>query len=121
MSVSFDPEFTLPDWARELPAAITVCDKNAIILYMNDKSNSTFTNSGGSNLIGKSLYDCHSEYSSHIIRELLESGRSNIYTIEKNGTKKMICQFPWFKEGIIAGLVELSIVLPPIIPHFIRQ
>jgi hypothetical protein len=111
----------IPDWAKELPLAITVCDQDAFIIYMNERSTSTFINSGGQELIGKSLFDCHSPGSNEIIRELLETGRSNIYTIEKKGVKKMICQVPWFKNSIIAGLVELSIVLPESLPHFIRH
>jgi hypothetical protein len=114
-------ESLVPDWAKELPLAITVCDFNAVIIYMNDRSISTFTNSGGQELIGKSLYACHSPHSNEIIQELLQTGRSNIYTIEKNGVKKMICQVPWFQQGKVAGLAELSIVLPENMPHFIRQ
>ena len=26
-----------PDWAKEMNCAVTVCDKNGVILYMNDK------------------------------------------------------------------------------------
>jgi hypothetical protein len=117
----FVPEFLIPDWAKELPFAITVCNLDAIIIYMNDKSSSTFTNSGGSALVGKSLFDCHSQHSNEIIKELLLTGRSNIYTIEKNNVRKMICQVPWFMDGKVAGLVEISILLPEDIPHFIRQ
>lgn len=115
------PEFPIPDWAKELPAAITVCDQDAIIIYMNDRASATFNKDNGEGLIGKSLYDCHSEYSSTIIRDLLSTGRNNIYTIEKKGVRKMICQLPWCMEGVVAGLVEISIVLPEEVPHFIRQ
>ena len=115
------PEIPVPEWAKELPFAITVCDKNGIITYMNDKSVLPFGNDGGQELVGKSLFDCHSEHSKEIIHELLLTGRSNIYTIEKNGARKLICQSPWFKKGRIAGLVEISIPLPENMPHFIRQ
>jgi transcriptional regulator with PAS, ATPase and Fis domain len=119
MSDSFD--HLIPDWATEFPYAITVSDKQAIIIYMNDKSGQTFINSGGQDLIGKSLYDCHSPASAGIIRELLATGRSNIYTIEKNGVKKLICQSPWYTQGELSGLVEISILLPDPMQHFIRQ
>jgi len=119
-ALPFNPAELIPDWAAELPVAITVCDLDARILYMNLKSVATFSNSGGSGLIGKNLRDCHSPQSNDIIKELLSTGRSNIYTIEKKGVKKMICQIPWYKKGEIAGLVELSIVLPELMPHFIR-
>jgi hypothetical protein len=116
----FSPDEMVPDWARELPVAITVCDQHAIILYMNQKSIDTFENSGGVTLIGKSLFDCHATRSSEIIKELLITGKNNIYTIEKNGLKKLICQVPWYIEGNIGGLVEISIQLPENMPHFIR-
>jgi len=63
------PESLVPDWAKELPVAITVCDRNAIILYMNNKSAITFDNNGGQDLLGKSLFDCHSPSSIEIIKE----------------------------------------------------
>jgi len=113
-------QFPIPDWASFFPYAITVCDRNATIIYMNDKSAGTFSARGGEQLIGQSLFDCHSENSNHIIRELLSTGKSNIYTIEKNGVRKLICQAPWFQNEEVAGLVEISIVLPDPMNHFIR-
>ena len=108
----------LPDWAKELNCAVTICDTNGIVLYMNDKSKETFKSSG--DLIGKSLMPCHNENSKAIIARLLETAGTNVYTIEKNGQKKMIYQTVWKKDGEVAGLVELSIVLPPDIPHYVR-
>ena len=109
------------EWAEGLPSAITVSDENAIVIYMNPKSIETFANDGGVSIIGQSLYDCHNENSCRIIREILNSGIPNTYTIEKNGAKKLIHQAPWFKSGNIAGLVEISIVLPDPMNHFIRS
>ena len=114
------PEVRLPDWAKSLPAAITVTDAEARIIYMNEKSASTFKNDGGSPLIGKSLYDCHNPNSISIIRNLIENGGTNTYTIEKNGIRKLIYQSAWLNEGITGGLVEISIVLPADMPHHIR-
>lgn len=28
--------YQIPDWAKEMNCAVTVCDKEGIILYMND-------------------------------------------------------------------------------------
>lgn len=104
---------------KEIPFAATACDKEGIIIYMNDKSKATFLK-GDEDLIGKSLYDCHPEHAVRKIKELLTTGETNAYTIEKNGLKKMIYQAPWYKNGEIAGLVELSLVLPDEMPHFVR-
>ena len=90
------------------------------ILEMNNKACATFAKYGGADLIGKSLYDCHSENSQQKIHQLLIDGNSNTYTIEKVGTKKLIHQTPWYQDGKIAGLVELSIELPQEMPHIVR-
>jgi len=107
-------------WAQQLNCAITVCDTEGIVLYMNDKAAKTFTKWGGKELIGKSLMDCHSHKSQETILSLIKNEATNTYTIEKNGVKKMIYQTPWYKEEKIAGLVELSLEIPSEIPHFIR-
>jgi transcriptional regulator with PAS, ATPase and Fis domain len=108
------------NWFNEVPFAITVCDEKGIVLEMNEKSAVTFSKDGGKTLIGKSLLDCHSEKSRGMILEMMQSEKVNIYTIEKNGQKKLIYQCPWYVEGKMAGLVELSLVLPNDIPHFVR-
>ena len=46
--------------------------------------------------------------------------KPNVYTIEKNGIKKLIYQSPWFEKGVMKGLVELSLEIPFDMPHFIR-
>lgn len=105
---------------KSLPFAVTACDKNGIIIYMNEKSITTFVKNEGESLIGKSLFDCHGEKSAIKIRELLETGETNSYTIEKNGLKKLIYQCPWYQNDEIAGLVEISLVIPFDMEHFVR-
>ena len=108
----------IPDWAKEMNCAVTVCDNDGIILYMNDKAKETFARHG--DLIGKSLIPCHNERSKAIIADLLASGGSNSYTIEKNGVRKMIYQTAWKENGKVAGLVEISMVIPEDMPHYVR-
>lgn len=110
----------LPAMAKELPFAITVCDTEAIILYMNDRSISTFQKYGGADIIGTSLFLYHHGASSDKLRELLDTASKNAYTIEKNGIKKIIYQSPWYKEGKFAGLIELSLEIPMDMQHFVR-
>lgn len=109
------------DWTREFPGAVTVCDRDGVILEMNDKSALTFAADGGKELIGKNIMDCHPAKSHAKIRELLAGGVTNTYTIEKNGVKKLIYQAPWYQDGVQAGLVELSIEIPFEMEHFIRK
>jgi transcriptional regulator with PAS, ATPase and Fis domain len=108
------------NWFNEVPFAITVCDVKGVVLEMNETSALTFSKDGGKALIGKSLLDCHSEKSKAMIMEMMQSEKVNIYTIEKNGQKKLIYQCPWYAEGKLSGLVELSIEIPNDIPHFVR-
>jgi transcriptional regulator with PAS, ATPase and Fis domain len=108
-------------WLNGVDVAITVCDRQGIIIYMNERAGRTFAADGGRALVGKSLMDCHPETARQKIRVIMESGESNNYTIEKNGVKKMIHQAPWFQDGEMGGLVEFSMVIPPDLPHFIRN
>jgi len=109
------------EWADAFDSAVTVCDTDGKILYMNEQSAKTFANRGGKNLVGKSLYECHSEASQEKIKELIRTASSNVYTIEKQGQKKLILQSPWFENGKCKGLVEISIKLPSDVPHFVRK
>jgi len=108
------------NWSKELPIAITVTDKNGVIIEMNDRSAETFAKYGGIELLGKQLNDCHNPRSQEIIAGLSENKTTNVYTIEKNGVKKLIFQSPWFSNGEYAGLVELSMIIPEDMPHYIR-
>ena len=111
----------MENWSNELPfVAITVCDKDGKILDMNNRSQMTFAKSGGKDLIGKSLFDCHPSRAQGMIKHLMSSQETNTYTIEKEGVKKLIYQTPWYQDGEFAGLVEMSIVIPNDIPHYKR-
>jgi transcriptional regulator with PAS, ATPase and Fis domain len=111
----------IENWTTEFPAAITVCDTNGIVLALNEKAATTFAEDGGLKLIGTNLLDCHPEPARSKVMELLRSGERNVYTIEKNGTRKLIYQSPWYKNGQYAGFVEMSLPLPDQMPHFVRQ
>jgi len=108
-------------WLKEFPGAVTVCDERGKIIYMNDKSINTFRNEGGEALIGSNLMDCHPKEARKKIAAMLIERNKNVYTIEKNGIKKIIYQVPWFENGEFAGLVELSLEIPFEMQHFIRQ
>jgi len=107
-------------WVKSFPAAITVCDKYGIILEMNDRAIDTFKNDGGEKLIGKNLLDCHPASARSLLEKMLIEQKPNSYTIEKNGTKKLIYQTPWHENGKYAGFVEISFPIPFEMPHFVR-
>lgn len=104
---------------EELPIAITVSDKEGNILDMNARS--AQVNSHGVKIIGNNLYDCHPPRAAAILRDLYEHEKTNAYTIEKNGVKKLIYQVPWYDGGEFAGLIELSMEIPFDMPHYVRQ
>ena len=108
-------------WSNEVPFAITVCDTEGTVVEMNEKSALTFSKDGGKDLLNKSLLECHPEKARQMILNMIKNKTTNVYTIEKNGIKKLIYQCPWYHEGKIGGLVELSFEIPLEIPHFIRS
>jgi transcriptional regulator with PAS, ATPase and Fis domain len=108
-------------WSKEFPGAITVCDRDGIVLEINDKAAAIFASDGGRDLVGKNLLDCHPETARKMVEEMLQCGKKNVYTIEKNGIRKLIFQAPWFREGQYQGFVELALEIPFEMPHFVRQ
>ena len=111
--------YPIPDWAREMDCAITVCDANANIIYMNDASRRI--NSPEADIIGHNLRQYHPPRAIEIIDRLLREGGYNAYTISKRGQRKMIYQAAWRQGGQIAGLVEISMVIPEELPHYVRS
>jgi PAS domain-containing protein len=108
-------------WIKELPVAITVCDQRGTILEMNDRAGEVFAGSGGTALVGRNVLDCHPQAAREKLRQLLDGGASTLYTLEKGGRRKLIVQLPWTTDGVRQGLVELSLELPPELPHFRRD
>ena len=98
------------DWTKEFPGSILLCDINGTVTEMNERAASSFADDGGYGLIGKNLFECHTD----------ASKKPNVYTIEKNEIKKLIYQSPWYVNGEMKGLVELSLEIPFHMPHFIR-
>lgn len=106
------------DFFKGLNLAITVCDKEGNVLYMNDSSIDV-----NGDVRGQNLFGCHNERSSKIIRHLLADKATNAYTILKKGKRKLIYQTPWYEDDAkqeVGGLVELSIILPDEMPHYDR-
>ena len=112
---------TNPEWITEFPAAVTVIDEDGKILSMNQRACAMFEEQGGAALIGTNILDCHPEPARSTLAELMRTRAVNCYTIEKRGKWKMFYQAPWYGEGRFRGFVEISMEIPPVIPHFIRK
>jgi transcriptional regulator with PAS, ATPase and Fis domain len=108
------------EWLDELPYSVTVCDREYVILYMNDESATMNKRDGGRALIGTNLMDCHSPASRKKLRRIMASGKPNIYTTEKKGVRKFVCQSQWKRRGRVGGLVEIVVRLPKEVPNFVR-
>jgi transcriptional regulator with PAS, ATPase and Fis domain len=108
------------DWTKEIDFAITVCEKNGIITYMNDKAIKTFEKDGGTRLIGTNVLNCHPEPSRTQLAEMLQNETKNVYTIEKQGKKKLIYQTPYYENNEYKGFVEMSMEIPEVMENFVR-
>lgn len=108
----------IKDWADRIGCALTICDADCKILYMNQRSRETFARHG--DIIGHDLLQYHPPRAIEMIHKMLSTGITNAYTIQKGDVRKLIYQTPWYRDGKIAGLAELSIPLPADMPHYVR-
>lgn len=106
----------MKDFFENVALSMTVCDTQGNVIYQNQKARATDGDARGRNLQG-----CHQPSSWAMIQKMLTEGVSNAYTIEKKGVRKLIYQTPWYEDGVVAGLVEYSIVLPDSMPHKVRS
>ncbi len=108
------------EWIEKLDGNVIVSDADGRIIYMNERALRSYEKDGGKDLIGADVMACHNENSRNKIREIMETGKPNVYTIEKQGKRKIIYQSPWFVDGEFRGIVEFSLEIPAEMPHFIR-
>ena len=85
------------DFFKGSAVATTVCDIDGNVIYQNDTAKSVLGDA-----IGRNLKGCHKPESWNKIVEMLTTGTSNAYTIEKGEIKKLIYRhlpprvFPWY-------------------------
>ena len=84
------------DYFEGADVAVTICAKDGTILDMNAKSRKTFIKPGMPEIIGQNVLDCHPESARSLLADMLENPRTNVYTVEKEGVKKLIFQTPWY-------------------------
>ena len=95
------------EWAEEMNCAVTVCNTEGVILFMNKKSKETFAKYG--DMIGKNMMGCHNPKSIEMIKKMLATGGSNTYTIEKEGVK-----IDWDEQFNLTFLHIINRFLEPI-------
>jgi hypothetical protein len=109
------------DWVEEFPAAIEVCDSAGIVLELNKKAVESLRAQGGKKLLGSNLLDCHPEAARRKLNRLMKNHETNVYTVRKGRSSKIVLQAPWYKRGKYRGFVEISMKIPAKIPHIIRK
>ena len=109
------------NWTDGFNGAITVCDREGTVVYMNDESKKVFAKYAEGGLVGKSLLFCHPEPARTMLQNMMAEPISNTYTIEKNGIRKMIHQSPWMEDGQFKGVVEMSFEIPMELTHHKRD
>ena len=108
-------------WAEGTHCAITVSDLEGKVIFMNERSRATF-DTDGRTMLGQNRMPCHSPKSQEKIRHMIATDTVNCYTIDKQGVKKMIYQTPWRdSDGNVRGMVEISMVIPQDMPHYVRS
>ena len=108
-------------WVKEFSGSVTVCDREGIIIEMNDQAVKMFYNQGGNKLLSSNVLDCHPEPARTKLKQLMKQQQENVYTIEKNGIRQLIYQSPWYVEGQYSGFVEIALPIPDSMPHFVRD
>ena len=104
------------DYLETVAFAATVCDRDGVVLYQNERARQR---DGAA--VGKNLYGCHSKKTGEMIHHMIETGESNTYEIIRHGKRKLVHQTPWHdEEGKVAGLIEVAIDLPDAYPTFNR-
>lgn len=109
------------NWTDDFLGAITVCDREGIVVYMNEKSKQQFAKSGDTDLLGNSLIECHPEPARSFLKKMLAEPITNSYTTEKRGIRKMIHQTPWMENGEFKGVIEISFEIPMDLAHHKRD
>ena len=98
-----------------------MCDSAGIILALNKKATESLRAEGGKKLIGSNLLDCHPAVALRKLKRLMRNRSTNVYTVKKGRTRKIVLQTPWYKKGKYRGFVEVSLPISGKIPNIVRK
>ncbi len=108
-------------WYKVFPGAITITDKNGIVIEMNERSKKLYEKDSGCAVLGRNVLTRHPPGTREKVRQIYETQSFNIYSNTRDGKKHLIYQAPYFIAGEFSGIVELLLDLPDDIPHFDRD
>jgi PAS domain S-box-containing protein len=108
-------------WVEEFPGAVTVCDSAGSILELNRAAAESLRSQGGKKLIGSNLMDCHPEPARSKLKRLMRYRLTNVYTVTKGRTRKIVLHTPWYQKRKYRGFVEVSLPIRGKIPNVVRK
>jgi len=108
-------------WVEEFPGAITVCNAAGTILELNKSAVESFRTQGGKKLIGSNLMDCHPGPARSKLKRLMKNRQTNVYTVTKGRTRKIVLQVPWYRGKKYRGFVEVTLKISGKIPNVVRK
>jgi sensor histidine kinase regulating citrate/malate metabolism len=110
------------DWIKDFSVAVVLCDTKGVITYLNDQAVAMYEPFGGKALLGKSVFECHKQQASNDkMIEIMQTRKPHVYTTERKGVKRLIYQTPHIVNDEVIGIIELAIVIPYEMPHFVRS
>lgn len=80
--------------------AVVICNLQHEIIYMNPVAQTRYSKSGGAQLVGKSLFDCHNEKSNEMIKKVVQ-------WFEKDTDNNIVYTFRNVKENKDVYMVAL--------------
>lgn len=94
---------------ESIPEPIVFVDTSHKIQYMNKAAFLKYAKRGGSELIGKSIFDCHNENSNKIILQIYKSflkGEEERFLTQNKEGKNVFMRAVRDKEGNVVGYYE---------------
>jgi hypothetical protein len=92
-----------------------------MILELNKRAAESHRAQGGKKLIGSNLMDCHPEPARSKLKRLMRYRQTNVYTVKKGRTRKIVLQTPWYRNGKYRGFVEVSLPISAKIRDIVRK
>lgn len=90
---------TAPSWVEELPAEITVCYANGMLIEMNASAELLFKDDGGGSLLGSEALACHPEPSRTKLVGMLAVQDCNVYLNTEKGENRFFSNHPGTKAA----------------------
>ena len=93
-------------------AAVVICDLKHDIVYMNPAADERYKKHGGHDLVGRSIFDCHSPAANEKIKEVVEwfsksSENNRVYTFYNEKENKDVYMIALRdKNGSLIGYYE---------------